>query len=105
MLDLKFSCPLIQNHAADRIPRHYLTLHNYERIQIGCLPIMINGSGSFQSFQKTSPKAKSPFFDDVQMSTSADPQLAFASKGYNTGVLNLYKIPHRNCVYLFVPQR
>jgi len=46
---------------------------------------------------------KSSFFDNTQLSTSADPQLAFTSKGYNTRVLKLYKVSHRNCVYLSVP--
>jgi hypothetical protein len=102
MTDLKFSCLFVQNHAADRIPRHYLTLRNCERIQMCCRSIMINGSRSFPVFIQNNT---SPFFEDTQLSTSADPQLAFASKGYNTRVLNLYNVSHRNRVYLFVPQR
>ena len=27
MFDLKLGCLFVQNHAADRIPRHYLALH------------------------------------------------------------------------------
>jgi len=104
MTDLKFCCFFVQNHAADRISRHYLTLRNCERIEMCCLPIMINGSGSFPVFVKEIWINKLPFFEDTQLSTSADPQLAFASKGYNTRVLNLYNVSHRNCVYLFVPQ-
>jgi len=104
MTDLKFGCFFVQNHAADRLPRHYLTLRNCEHRQMCCLPIMINGSGSFPVFIKEIRINKSPFFDNTQLSTSADPQLAFASKGYDTRVLNLYNVSHRNCVYLLVPQ-
>jgi hypothetical protein len=56
MTDLKFSCLFVQNHAADRIPRHCFVLHPhyYERIEMCCLSIMINGCARDYSMAGTS---------------------------------------------------
>lgn len=54
ILDPKSRFFLVQDHAADRISRHYFTLYLYNQgIQISCLSIIINGSRAFQKINRS----------------------------------------------------